>query len=95
MFDPEAGSWFANDGILDVMQLKEINDGVDVSKLLLVRHRSGLSKEGREFKCFADRGCRKMSIGLLAVTRDIKKSPHQSKTFSLYRILARQQKKTR
>lgn len=64
LLDTETDVVLADESILDVVKLKEVDDGVDICDLLRLRNVAGLAKKGRENERLADGLCRLVNVHL-------------------------------
>lgn len=83
LFYTETSTRSTNQGVLDIVQFQKINDDIDIGQLFLnisfrsesdvlrahlVRERSGLSKQSREFQSFSNCSLWQVNINLFAIT---------------------------
>lgn len=54
LLDIESNAWHADDCVLDVLELQQVDDLIHVRELLGVRDVSGLSQESRKLECLTD-----------------------------------------
>jgi hypothetical protein len=68
LLDRKTSPNLANQRVLKIVKLKKVNDGIDVSQLLLPRCIAALTKKCRELESLSDSAKRFVNIELLAVS---------------------------